>query len=608
MVRRMPARRPERRSADPARAAWPRPARRPVRSWHGLRWALILLIWLALAGIGTILWFARDLPRPASALDAPRRPGIVLLDRRGNSLANFGDVVGEPLRLSELPPALPAAAVAIEDRRFWWHPGIDPVGVGRALWVNLTSHRLQGGSTITQQVAKTLFLSNTRTIKRKVQELMLTLWLERHFTKREILEIWLNRIYLGGGAWGVDAAAHLYFGVSARALSLPQAAVLAGLAQAPSRLNPRVDPDAAAARGREVLVAMAETGAITPAQETDAAARIRFPPAPGGGWYAGWAAIAASELLPPNTDARLRTAFDPRVQALAQSRLDAILAGPGRTDGAGQGAVVVMDAASGAVSALVGGRGEAAGGFDRAVAARRQPGSAFKPFVWLAALEHGLTPDDPVETGPVRVSGWSPANHDDGPRAAMGTVTIETALAQSVNTAAVRLLEAAGGPRPVIAVARRLGIADPLPETPSLALGTGEVGLLELTAAYAPFFNGGTSVSPHAIEAAQIDGREIAPVRPPPRRVIDPDRARAMARMLGAVVARGTGRAAAVPGRTVAGKTGTTQDNRDAWFVGAVDGTLIGVWIGNDDDRPMRGVTGGSLPARLFHDIAAQLR
>jgi penicillin-binding protein 1A len=551
-----------------------------------------------------VLWFARDLPRPEAALDATRRPSLALADRSGRVFATFGDIVGEPLRLIDMPRYLPAAAVAVEDRRFWQHHGIDPIGLVRAAWTNITAgHVVQGGSTITQQVAKNLFLTNARTFRRKVQELLLTLWLEHTFSKREILEIWLNRVYLGSGAWGVDAAARMYFGVSARRVTLWQAAVLAGLPRAPSRFNPRSDPAAAAARARQVLTAMAETGVITPADANAAMALIAFPPPPplAAGWFADWAAEQAQTLAPLNADAVVRTTLDPRLQAIAESRLAALLDGPGAAAGVTQGAVVELDAASGAVRAMVGGRDYRQSSFNRAVLARRQPGSAFKPFVWLAALEKGVQPDDQVLDAPIRVGNWSPADFE---RRYLGAITVEEALAQSINTASVRLMLQSGGPRAVAKAAARLGIADRLPNDASLALGTGEVGLLELAAAYAAFFNGGGHVTPFAIEALRAGGGTFDAARAAPQRAMDPDIASMMARMLTAVVTRGTGRAAAVPGHEVAGKTGTTQDYRDAWFIGCIDDAIIGIWLGNDDNRPMKSVQGGGLPARLFHDIA----
>ena len=322
-----------------ADAGQPNPPSRPRRArrvrWWLVRWLLMLLVWATLAAAAALLWYAWDLPRPEAALGAARRPSLRITDAQGRVIATFGDVVGEKLRLADLPPMLPAAAVAVEDRRFWSHPGIDVVGILRAAAVNLRAGRVvQGGSTITQQVAKNLFLTNARTFHRKVQEVLLTLWLEHSFTKQEIIEIWLNRVYLGSGAWGVDAAAHLYFGISARNLNLWQCAVLAGLPRAPSRFSPRVDPQAAAARGREVLAAMVAAGTITPEQAQAAAEQIAFPPrAPNSGYFADWAAEQAQPLLPEGQDAILRTTLDPRLQAVAEARLSALLNGPGAAAG-----------------------------------------------------------------------------------------------------------------------------------------------------------------------------------------------------------------------------------------------------------------------------------
>jgi penicillin-binding protein 1A len=589
--------------------ALPAPARPRRRvPWRLLRWSVILLIWGIVAATVVVLWFARDLPRPEDALDAVRRPSLVLRDDAGGLVATYGDVVGDALRLTDMPKYLPAAAVSVEDRRFWTHWGIDPWGMARAFTVDLLSgHVRQGGSTITQQVAKNLFLTNARTVGRKVQELLLTLWLERHFTKAEILEIWLNRVYLGSGAWGMDAGARLYFGVSARHLTLWQSAVLAGLPRAPSRFNPRTDPKAAAARGKEVLAAMVAAGAITQAQADEAGREMIFKPHPtGGGWFADWAATQAEAVVPPGTDAVLRSTLDSRLQSTVEARLRAMLDGPGVRANAHEGAVVVLDAATGAVRAMAGGRDYEQGAYNRATLARRQPGSSFKPFVWLNALEHGARPDDLVLDAPLRIGDWSPVDFEPGWR---GEVSLEQALALSLNTASVRLEMQYGGPAAVAAVAHRLGVGGKLPDLPSLALGTGEAGLLEMTSAYASFFNGGRAVTPHAILSATADGRPVPVTWATARQVMAPDVAAMMVRMMAAVVRRGgTGQAAAVPGRFVAGKTGTTQDNRDAWFIGGVEGRVIGVWVGNDDDAPMRGVMGGGLPAALFRQVASALR
>jgi penicillin-binding protein 1A len=598
-----------------ARSAAVRPDPKPARTrrlrFRLLGWTVIAAIWGGLALGAILLWFARDLPRPEAALDAARRPSLTLQDRSGQTLATFGDIVGDSLRLSEVPAFLPVAAVSVEDRRFWSHPGIDLLGMARAGYTNLRAgHVVQGGSTITQQVAKNLFLTNARTFRRKVQELMLTLWLEHSFSKNEILEIWLNRVYLGSGAWGMDAASRMYFGVSARKVTLWQAAVLAGLPRAPSRFNPRTNPEAAEARGRVVLTAMVEAGAISQHQAQAAAAQMDFttvrPASPG--WYADWVAEQSLTLLPANADAVVRSTLDLRLQDLAQLRLSAMIDGPGAAANVSQGAVIIMDPATGAVRAMVGGRDYRKSPFNRAVLAHRQPGSAFKPFVFLAAIEAGVTPDDTVLDAPIRVGNWSPMNFE---RRYAGDISVEEALVESVNTASVRLLQLAGGPRKVIAVAQSLGIAGKLPKDASLALGTGEVGLLELTAAYAAFFNGGQRVTPYGVDGVTADRQKLVLPRQAPEAVIGADEAAMMQRMLTAVVARGTGRAAGIPGHLVAGKTGTTQDYKDAWFIGwtsAGGGTLIGVWLGNDDNRPMRSVQGGGLPAKLFHDIALSLR
>jgi penicillin-binding protein 1A len=586
---------PRRPEAAPRRRRW---------RWALVKWLFLLGFWGGAALALALVYFAWDLPRPEAALDAVRRPSLTLTDTSGRLYASYGDVVGEPLRLADLPPMLPQAAVDVEDRRFWSHHGIDFIGIARAALVNLRAGRVvQGGSTITQQVAKNLFLTNARTAKRKVQEVLLTLWLERTFTKAEILEIWLNRVYLGSGAWGVDAAAQMYFGISARNLNLWQSAVIAGLPRAPSRFSPRVDPAAAAARGREVLAAMADVGTITAEQAREAGAQIVFPPRSsiGAGWFADWAAERAQSLLPAGADATLRTTLDSRMQGIVESRLNALLDGPGAAANVGQGAVVVLDAATGAVRAMAGGRDYRASTYNRAAVARRQPGSSFKPFIWLAALEHGMRPDDLVLDAPIRIGNWSPSNFEGK---FQGEITLEEALADSVNTVSVRLLLQSGGPAGAAEVARRLGVVDTLPNNASLALGTGDVGLLEMAGAYASFFNGGRLVSPRGLEAITADGKPVALLPQADRQVIAPDLAAMMVRMMTAVVTRGSGRAAGIPGRLVAGKTGTTQDYRDAWFVGFCNGQIIAVWLGNDDNRPMKDVTGGSLPARLFHDIA----
>ena len=582
-------------------------ARAPGGWGRWLRRGIVLGIWGSIALAVLALSLVWDLPAPEKALAATRRPALTLEASNGQTISTSGDLYGDTLRLRDLPKFLPAALISIEDRRFRSHFGVDPVGLLRAAVTNLASGRVvQGGSTLTQQLAKNLFLSPDRSFRRKAQEVVMALWLEHRFTKDQLLEIYLNRVYLGAGAWGVDAAARMYFGVSARNLNLWQSAMLMGLPKAPSRLNPRSSPEAATRRAKEVLHAMAETGAITEEQAEREGERISLPKqsARNAGWFADWAQDDLAAQFPDSGDLVLRTTLDARVQALAEARLDAVIHGAGGKAGVTQGAVVVMDATSGAVRAMVGGASYRESQFNRAVDARRQPGSAFKPFVVLAALENGMTIDSTVSDEPLTLGNWSPGNGHWNSR---GEITVTDMLAHSVNTAAVRVLLRGGGPAPAIAVAGRLGLTGPFPRDATVVLGTGQASLLELTAAYAAFANGGLRVTPYALAATREGTALRALPAQPPERAMSEDDAYAIRGALEAVVSRGTGRAAAVPGRVVGGKTGTTQDSRDAWFIGFSGRNVIGVWLGNDDGTPMDGVQGGTLPARLFHDILEAL-
>ncbi len=600
------------RAAAPSRPEAPR-RRSPLR-W--LRRLFLLSIWGALALGAALLVLTWDLPRTDIALSQTRRAGVTLEASNGAVIATSGDVHGEVVRLRALPAHLPAALLAIEDRRFRQHYGIDPIGIARAAWVNWSSGQIsQGGSTLTQQLAKNLFLTPERSFRRKAQEAVMALWLEWHFSKDELLEIYLNRVYLGAGAFGVDAAARLYFGIPATRLNLWQSAILAGLPKAPSRLNPRTAPDAAAGRAAEVLAAMVDVGSITQREATLAAENIRLATRPSrdSGWFADWALDDVVARFPGNADLVLRTSLDLRVQAVVEARLEALLSGPGARAGVGQGAVVVMEAETGLVRAMAGGRDYRASQFNRATQARRQPGSAFKPFVFLAALEAGMTPEDTISDAPINLGGWRPGNGGWRPQ---GQITLEEALAHSVNTAAVRVLARGGGARTVTEVAQRFGLPGPFPRDATLALGTGEVTLIDLVAAFAPFANGGLLPEPRGLVTARADGQAVPAGRPTLLRVTTPERAAALRGMLESVVARGTGRAAQPPGfRAVAGKTGTTQDFRDAWFIGLTPAPrgmsggalVVGVWLGNDDATPMADVRGGTLPARLFRDILEAL-
>jgi penicillin-binding protein 1A len=559
-----------------------------------------------------LLWFTWDMPRTDSALEHQRRPSVTLQANDGAPLGTQGDLYGETLRLRDMPAYVPAALLAIEDRRFRSHFGLDPIGLARAMYRNFSAGDVvQGGSTLTQQLAKNLFLSPARSTRRKVQEALMALWLEHRFTKNQLLEIYLNRVYLGGGAYGVDAAARLYFGVSARRLTIPQAAILAGLPQAPSRYNPRSNPDGAMARGRDVLAAMRDTGAITGEQAAQAAEAMQIPPRPSrnGGWFADWIFEDIPEAFPGSADLTIRTTLDPRWQNAVESRLATLLDGPGRQARVGQGAVIVMDAGTGAVRAMAGGRDFQRSPFNRATDARRQPGSTFKALVYLAALEHGASPGDSVSDMPIGSGRWSPSN---GHWRSRGSITLEEAFAQSVNTAAVRVMQMGGGPRAVAEVAGRLGIRGRFPTDGSIALGTGEVTLIDLAAAYAAIANGGRRVTPHGMGRVEAEGRVVGAPRAESPQVITSSNAEQMRQMMSAVTRYGTGRHAAVPGLATGGKTGTTQDFRDAWFMGFVQlpsGPLvIGVWLGNDNNVGMDEISGGSLPARLFREIVETAR
>jgi penicillin-binding protein 1A len=584
-----------------------RPGRRR-RRWL-LRGVVLCSLWSLIAGAVLLAWLAWDLPRPESALAATRRPSVTMLDAAGGVIAQGGDLYGETVRPSDLPRHVVDAVLATEDRRFRSHFGLDPIGLARAAVVNLAEGRVvQGGSTITQQVAKTLFLTPERSFRRKGQEALLALWLERQFSKDEILAIWLNRVYLGAGAYGIDAAARLYFGVPASGLSVWQAAVIAGLPKAPSRLNPRANPDGAIARGREAVDNMVEAGWLSRAEaaraKAEAARGFVAAPPRGRSAFAEWAEARLGPIESAGGAVTLRTTLDPALQTAAERALAAALGGEGARVGAGQGAVVAVRASTGAVLAMVGGRDAVASGFNRAVAAERQPGSAFKPFVWLAALEAGFAAETVVEDAPIAVGSWRPENIDGRYR---GPVTLAEALAQSLNTVAVRLALQVGLAR-VTAAARRAGLTGTIPRDATAALGSGSAGLLELAVAYATFANGGMLVVPHGVVSAEADGVTVWRREGQAVRAIAPEHAAAMASMLREAVARGTGRAAALPGRAVAGKTGTTSDFRDAWFIGWVGDVVIGVWVGNDDNAPMRGVTGGSLPARIFREAAGAAR
>ncbi len=577
--------------------------------WKRLgKWLGTLMVWGLIIGLFVIGWFYTGLPDVEDSLAPSRRPTIWILAADNTEIGSVGDLYGMPVRLTDLPPSLPQAVIATEDRRFYSHFGIDLIGLARAMVTNIRAGRIvQGGSTITQQVAKNLFLSSERTFKRKIQEVMLALWLENRFSKDQILELYLNRVYLGGGTYGVDAASHRYFNRPASGLNVWQSAMLAGLLKAPSRYNPHNDDERADKRTRVVLANMVAAGYLTEdqAKKAGTSSGQGTTPRPGqlAPYFVDWVLDQVRDYVSArDRDLIIRTTLDRGDQLEAERALTTMLAKVGTSRKIGDGAVLLMTP-EGAVRAMVGGKNYAESQFNRATQARRQPGSAFKPVVYLAGLEAGIKPDDLIDDSPIKIGNWEPSNFN-GKFA--GPTTMADGLANSVNTVAVRIALKAGISR-VADDARALGIDPGEKPDASIALGTVDTTLLELSAAYAPFVNGGHGVLPFGIEEIRDVGGELLYKRSGsgsgqvvPQQYIGP-----MNRMMQRVITGGTGKAAAF-GRDAAGKTGTSQNYRDAWFVGFSADYVAGVWLGNDNGDPMKGVTGGSYPARIWRDVMAK--
>ncbi len=590
----------------PARKAPPRKTK-PRRSFlgHVMHGLAVAGIWCAIALALLLGWYALDLPNP-SDLASERRPGVAIVAQNGTVLANYGELHGETLHFDDLPPHLIDAVVATEDRRFFDHFGLDIIGIARAMVANVRAGGIvQGGSTISQQVAKNLFLTPERSFKRKVQEAMLALWLERQFTKEQILAIYMNRVYLGGGAFGVDAAAHRYFDKPAGELTLPEAAMLAGLLRAPSRLAPTSNLEAAQERAAVVIGTMVDADRLS---EEAAAIALAEPAEPAAlvsrgddvRYATDWVMALASDYVgPAREDLVIVTTLQPDLQRMAEAVLGDTLAAAGEEQQASQAALVAM-MPDGAVRAMVGGVDYGESQFNRATQALRQPGSAFKLFVYLAALEQGRSPNDMVIDRPIQIEGWTPGNFGGD---FAGQMTMREALAQSVNTVAAETAWSAGIDN-VVAMAHRLGITSDLQPLPSLALGSAEVTPLELTAAYATLANQGHEVWPYAILEIRTKSGIVLYSRYAlaGQQLLDLRTVANMTDMLSAAVRSGTGRAAQID-RPVAGKTGTSSDFRDAWFIGLTRDMVTGVWVGNDDGAPMNRVTGGGLPARIWADF-----
>jgi 1A family penicillin-binding protein len=551
---------------------------------------------IALLVLLVVVWLSWALPL-GRALEPLPTPTIVLISSDGQAFARRGSYKEAPVDVRQLPPHVAQAFLSIEDRRFYHHWGIDPRGVARALRNNARNdgERLEGGSTITQQLAKNAFLSNRRTLRRKVQEAIIALYLEARLSKDEILSRYLSSVYFGDGVYGLRAASRHFFNKRPEQLSIGEAAMLAGVVKAPSRLAPTVDIKAARARERIVLEAMVETGAITQAQaRRSRSVRVREGRVnlPVGSYFADWVSSRAREAYQrAYGEVRVPTTLDSRLQRHAETVVRRYLDGPGRARNASQAALVAMRT-DGSVVAMVGGHDYKSSQFNRAVDAERQPGSAFKLFVYLTALRQGLTPDSLVLDAPVKIGGWTPQNYEGE---YLGRpISLRTAFARSSNVAAARVVQQVGV-NDVIRTARELGINTPLPRDATIALGTGSVTLLQLTSAYAAIAAGSTPVRPRGL-------MEFAPTGPV--HAVRPREQRGMLELLREVVTSGTGRAASLS-IPVYGKTGTTQDYKDAWFVGMAGDLIIGVWVGNDDNSPMDHVTGGGMPAQIWRDFAS---
>lgn len=567
-----------------------------------LKWMFVAGLWGAIAVGGILVYFAYQLPDISDLSLQARRGSVQLRTVDGQAFATFGPQYGDPVSVKDLPAHLPNALIATEDRRFYSHFGIDPIGLARAMWTNFRAGRVvQGGSTITQQLAKNIYLTSERNLRRKIQELLLSFWLEKEFTKDEILSIYFNRVYFGAGAYGVDAAARAYFGRPATKVNLYQAALLAGLMKAPSRYNPARNPELSAKRTAQVLMNMAAAGYLDEGTARKVAKQRPKVAGRAGSsrntrYFADWVHDQVPGLAGAlSDDLVVETTLDMSLQISAER---AVRSGLAKAEGRniGQAALVAMTP-DGAVRAMVGGRDYGSSQFNRAVQARRHPGSTFKPIVYLAALDQGHRPDHVVLDGPIEIDGWKPRNFG---RRFRGEVTISDAVAASLNTVPVRLQEKVGRGR-VRKLARQFGITTELTDGPSLALGASEVSPLELTAVYAGFANRGVPVIPYAVEEIRTKSgktlyeRQSSGVGP----AVSERAADDLTQLLSGVIDRGTGKRARID-RPAAGKTGTSQAYRDAWFLGYTAQLTAGVWLGNDNSAPMKKVIGSEVPAEIW--------
>ncbi len=514
----------------------------------------------------------------------------------GTLLVSLGPSFGRWLKYDAIPPTMRSAMIAVEDKRFRSHIGVDPIGVARSFKVRFESGRWrQGGSTITQQLARNIFLTNSRTFGRKVKEAVLALALERKFSKDEILELYLNRVYFGGGAYGIDAASRTFFGHGAERLTLGEATIIAGLVKAPSNYSPTADVEAARGRASVVLNSMVKNGFLPAASAAGIdPAEIKVQPAVKQNsvrYFTDWALPQLDMLIDETSEPiDVFTTLDPRMQAAADQAIN------GYTPPGAQGAMVALDR-DGAVKAMVGGRNYVDSIYNRATQAERQPGSAFKLFVYLAALESGMKPQDTIVDEPVTIDGWTPRNST---RTHLGPVSLREAFARSINTVSAKIGDALGFGT-IADMAHRFGISGKISTFPSMVLGTSDVRLIDMTRAFAAVQNRGVGTPPYAVrKVVTADGRLLYQRQAEEQRVlVAPWVAAGMTDLLQTAVLSGTGRAAQI-GRPVAGKTGTTSSNKDGWFIGFSSGLTTGVWMGRDDARPVAGLQGGTAPARAF--------
>ena len=567
-----------------------------------IKWLFLIFIWLVLFLSIAVTWSLLNLPETES-IQISRQPSITFLDKEGRIIASYGDIYGQSIQYENLPKNLINAVIVTEDKRFFFHPGIDIKGIVRAAIVNLKAGRIvQGGSTITQQLAKNLFLTPERSFTRKLHELILSFWLEIRFTKQQLLSIYLNRVYLGSGTYGVQAASEKYFNKKVEELNLYECALIASLLKAPSRYNPIANEELSRERTYKVLENMKKSNLITDQSIIEAKLNNKtynkYTSAPKSTrYFIDWLLPRVKSYLGEiKEDLIVRTTLDVKLQEIAEDSVNSITS---KYSSADQSALVALDL-DGGVMAMIGGRDYGDTQFNRVTQAQRQPGSAFKIFVYLAGLKEGFEPEDEMVDSEININGWSPKNYK---KEYLGEISLFDAFAKSINTVAVQLSENIGRQN-VIKMARSMGIRSPIVNSPSLALGTSEVNLLELTAAYDVLANSGKGIFVHGIRSIENTSGKTLFMREGkgPGEILDSGLVNTMIRMLENTIQTGTGKNAKID-RPAAGKTGTSQSLRDAWFIGFSSDLVVGVWFGNDDDSPMKNITGGTAPAILWSDF-----